>query len=218
MYRGGWRTVLVAGAWVWCAWAVAHPRLSEYVQHDITLEAGGTYVDVDVRLTFFDLHALDQEAALDADGDGRYSAAEREAYGAAVLSAAESQLGLYLGDEELPLIALYEPEIRVHAPETGSHGHRRFEVRLPYFARLPATAPAGEALEVRDGLFPALPALAAFRVRGTDGVRLRAVDGGRGLAREPDAATPLVLRATLKPAPASDAIDVPNGENPGDAL
>lgn len=181
--------------------AAAHPSLSEYVQHDVTLEAGAKYLDLTLRLTFFDRHAELQEAFLDRDGDGRFSSAERAAYRSELLKAAEKQLTLDAGGVPLELLPLYDPEITADPPDPAANPPRQFEVRLKFFARLPADTRDGAALAVRDGLFPEFPALAGFHVVGKDARHLTAESDGHNLARPADAKQPLVLDARLSVAP-----------------
>ena len=177
--------------------AEAHPKLSEYVQHDITLEAGSSYIDLTIRLTFFDRHATLQELFLDSDGDGGFSGAERKAFRRELLEAAEEQFSLHAGAAQLELVPLYDPVIKAAAPDESGNIHRRFEVHLTFFARLPRGARNGVALEVRDGLYPNLPALAGFHVAGKDGIRITTDNAGHDLTRPADPKQPLVLGARL---------------------
>lgn len=208
MFRGLLTIVLPFSGVAFLLPAAAHSNLSEYVQHDITLEAGATYIDLTARLIFFDRHAALQELFLDSDGDGRFSEMELKAFRNDVLREAEARLTLLAGTESLALIPLYAPEIVGASPETAPGHHRRFEVRLKFFARLPA-APAGElALEVRDGLYPAFPALAGFHVAGKDGIRVVADSGGQALSRPAGAPEPMALtgRLTRAARPAPDEV------------
>lgn len=178
--------------------AAGHPSLSEYVQHDVTLHAGSEYLDLTIHLTFFGRHAERQEIFLDGDGDGQFSTAEREAFAAEVLEAAARQVQLHVGTKPLTLVPLFDPEFRIIIPEGSGEAHRRFELRLDFFAPLPTFDGAGVELAVHNGLYPELPAMAAFHVVGSDVARLHADCTGRDLGRPPGPEATLVLRARLE--------------------
>lgn len=175
----------------------AHPNLAEYVQHDITLEANGSYLDVTARVTFFGRHAELQALFLDSDGDGRYSSAERKAFGKVLLADAEKQLALRIGGQALPLLPLHDPEIRAPGGAIDRPGDR-FEVQLRFFARLPRASGTEATVEVRDGLFPDFPVLAGFRVSGKEGMQLKTESSGHGLTRPAGSEEVLVLEAILQ--------------------
>lgn len=180
--------------------AAGHPSLSQYVQHDVTLRAGQEYLDLTIHLTFFGRHAERQEIFLDRDGDGQFSTAERAAFAAEVLEAAARQVQLHVGTKPLTLVPLFDPQIRVIAPEGNGEAHRRFELKLDFFAPLPSSDGAGVELAVHNGLYPELPAMAAFHVVGSDAARLHADCTGRELGRPPGPEASVVLRARLETA------------------
>ena len=145
MIRGLSLLVFALSAVVFSRGAVAHENLSEFVQHDVTLEAGATYIDLTLRLTFFDHRAEDQQLLLDSDGDGRFSSAERATFRKALLKAVEEQMSLHADGHELNLLPRYDPEIRTD-PESG-----RFEIRLHLFTRRP-TKVKGSTKVVCEGM------------------------------------------------------------------
>ncbi|MCF6286250.1 MAG: hypothetical protein L3K26_13835 [Candidatus Hydrogenedentes bacterium] len=172
--------------------AVAHQKLSEGVQQQVSLEAGTTYIDLTLRLTFFDHQAEHQQLLLDSNGDGRFSSAERTAFGKALLKMAEKQVSLHAEGRKLALLPRYDPEIRADPAESG-----HFEIRLHFFARRSTKIDEGALLEVRSGLFPHIPALTAFRVSGRNGVRISTAGSTHKLTRPANASQPLVLAARL---------------------
>jgi len=179
--------------------AGAHPNLSEYVQHDITLTAGAIYADLTVRLTFFGRHAEIQEILLDADGDGHAGLEERQAFRATLLKSASKHVALTADGEPLDLLPLNEPALK--AGQGGPEGapHQRFEITLKFFARLPAGAQGPATLEIHDRLYPAYAALATFKVRAEDSRRLSVQDTGHDLARPAHSNDALILSALLHP-------------------
>jgi len=181
--------------------ARAHPRLSEFVQHEVSAKAGSTYIDVTVRLTFFDRLSASQEVLLDRDGDGEFGYAELALFRTELLKTVENQITLHVSDQPLELLPLFDPEIKVESPQPKRARNGRFDVVLHFFARLPDGLRDGAPLEIHDGLYPRYAAIAQFHVAGEDGVRLSAVGDGHDLGRQADAAAPLVLRALFEAAP-----------------
>lgn len=177
--------------------AAAHSNLSEYVQHDVTLEAGDVYLDLTVQLTFFDDQAERQRRALDSDGDGSFSTSEHAAFQKTLLAEADTKLALQSGDTSLELVPRYDPEIQCVASASGEGAHLRFEVRLHYFVRRPDALQEGAELEVHDGLYPEIPAMAALRVTAKEGCRISVGNGGRERGRSADSPGPLVFEARL---------------------
>jgi hypothetical protein len=181
--------------------AAAHPTLSEYVQHEVSANAGSTYIDLTVRLTFFDRLSESQEGLLDRNSDGRFSTVENTLFCKDLLKSVEKQITLHVSNQQLELLPLYDPEIKVDSQKSNRARNGRFEVHLHFFARLPQGLREGAALEVRDGLYPQFPAIANFHVAGTDGLRLAADTNGHDLSRQAHSKQPLVLRASLEVVP-----------------
>lgn len=195
MFRG----ILPCTIGAWCALlaphAPAHPALSDCVQHDIRLEAGPDYIDLTVRLTFFDRHAAVQEAFADADGDGHISRPERAAYGRDVLEQAARELALSVDGEPVELAPLHDAALTL--PPPGDAPHRRFEIELVFFAPAPPAGRGEAPVQLRNGLFPDYAAMTAFHVAGRDGVRVRAAEVGQPLSRAAGAEEPPPLEALL---------------------
>lgn len=200
MIRGLSLLVFALSAIVFSRGAVAHPNLSAFVQHDVSLKAGATYIDLTLRLTFFDHRAEDQQLLLDSDGDGRFSSAERATFRKALLKAVEEQMSLHADGHELNLLPRYDPEIRTD-PESG-----RFEIRLHLFTRRPTKVKGSTLVEVHNRLFPNVPALTAFHVAGKNGVRVTTAGGTHNLTRPANASRPLVLTARLHPPTHKEAV------------
>ncbi len=200
MIRGLSLLVFALSAIVFSRGAVAHPNLSAFVQHDVSLKAGATYIDLTLRLTFFDHRAEDQQLLLDSDGDGRFSSAERATFRKALLKAVEEQMSLHADGHELNLLPRYDPEIRTD-PESG-----RLEIRLHLFTRRPTKVKGSTLVEVHNRLFPNVPALTAFHVAGKNGVRVTTDGGTHNLTRPANASRPLVLTARLHPPTHKEAV------------
>ena len=204
MIRGLSLLVFALSAIVFSRGAVAHPNLSAFVRHDVSLKAGATYIDLTLRLTFFDHRAEDQQLLLDSDGDGRFSSAERATFRKALLKAVEEQMSLHADGHELNLLPRYDPEIRADPEESG-----RFEIRLHMFTRRPTKVEGTTLLEVHYGLFPNIPALTAFHVAGKNGVRVTTAASTHKLTRPANALRPLVLTARLHPPTAQEEVSKP---------
>ena len=200
MIRGLSLLVFALSAIVFSRGAVAHPNLSAFVQHDVSLKAGATYIDLTLRLTFFDHRAKEQQLLLDSDGDGRFSSAERATFRKALLKAVEEQMSLHADGHELNLLPRYDPEIRTD-PESG-----RFEIRLHLFTRRPTKVKGSTLVEVHNRLFPNVPALTAFHVAGKNGVRVTTAGRTHNLTRPANASRPLVLTARLHPPTHKEAV------------
>ena len=179
-----------------CGLAMAHSTLSAYVQHDVLLEASKAYLDITVQLTFFDDEAEAQRRALDVNGDGNFSAKERAAFEKALVAKAEKTLLLYVDGTALELVPRFDPEIACAVPP-GGEAHLRFEIRLHFFADLPALPDGRAALEVHDSLFADVPAMASLRVAAKDGIQISAANGGRERPRAEGADAPLIFEAQL---------------------
>lgn len=201
MIRGLHLLVFALSAIVLSRGAVAHPNLSAFVKHDVSLNACATYVDLTLGLTFFDQRAEDQRLLLDSDGDGRFSSAERATFRKALLKTVDEQMSLYADGLELSLVPRYDPEIRTDPEESG-----RFEIRLHLFARRPTQAKGSTLVEIHNGLFPNDPILTAFHVAGKNGVRVTTAEGTHNLTRPADASRPLVLTAQLHPPTHKEAV------------
>jgi hypothetical protein len=190
------RWVMACWLAVPCSLAMAHSTLSAYVQHDVLLEASKAYLDLTVQLTFFDDEAEAQRSALDVNGDGDFSAEERAAFKKALMAEAEKTLLLHVDGAALELVSRFDPEI-VCAVPPGGEAHLRFEIRLHFFADLPALPDGKAALEVHDSLFADVPAMASLRVSAKDGTQITATNGGRERPRAEGASAPLIFEAQL---------------------
>ena len=190
------RWVMAIGLALPCGFAMAHSTLSAYVQHDVLLEASKTYLDLTVQLTFFDDEAEARRDALDVNGDGDFSAEERAAFKKALMAEAEKALLLHVDGAALELVSRFDPEIACAVPP-GGEAHLRFEIRLHFFADLPALPDGKAALEVHDSLYADVPAMASLRVAAKDGIQISAANGGRERPRAEGADAPLIFEAQL---------------------
>lgn len=190
------RWVMACWLAVPCGLAMAHSNLSAYIQHDVHLEASKAYLDLTLQLTFFDDEAEAQRSILDTNGDGDFSVEERAAFKKALLAEAEKALSLHVAGTRVELVSRFDPEIECAVPP-GGEAHLRFDIRLHFFADLPALPGGKAALEVHDSLFADVPAMASLRVSAKDGFEIVAANGGRERPRAEGTAAPLILEAQL---------------------
>jgi hypothetical protein len=156
-----------------------HEVLTTYIQHRVGVVVAARYLDVTVQLTFFEDSSAHERQHMDADGDGRLTRAETDAY----LRQLESQLAqavkLRVAGQPVPLVPLREPELDLlgHA-RVGPRHHR---LTLFFFAATPTNLVPGVELVVEDRLWPEARALGSIQVQGKDGYRLEPVALGEPL-------------------------------------
>ena len=149
--------------------ASAHPALRDFVQHRAVIAAGATHVDVSLELTFYEHVSAAERARMDADADGRVSAAEGRRYLASLAATFEDGVVLTVDGAPLDLAALDEPRLDLmDDARVGPHPHA---VRLSYFARTPPTLRPPSVLELRDRLWSNTAALRSIEIGGTDAFR-----------------------------------------------
>ena len=151
--------------------STAHEPLAACVQHRLQLTVGARYLDLTLDLTFFEEWSARERRAMDADGNGRITRSESEAYLKKLAPVLAQQLRLRVAGRELELVPLYDPELDLLVSNQTGPGHHR--LRLWFFAS-PAALRAGDEIVVEDGLWPQAPALATLQVEGRDGCALEA--------------------------------------------
>jgi nickel/cobalt transporter (NicO) family protein len=127
--------------------ASAHPLGNFTISHFSGLRVGPETVAVRYALDFAEIPALDELRALDRDGDGRASDAERDAYLRRRLPVWEKGLALTIGAQRLPL-RTRQAHVEV-LPGTGSLKTVRLTAEMA--AALPPGAAGARALRFRDG-------------------------------------------------------------------
>lgn len=177
--------------------AFAHADLSEYVQHEATLDAHGEYIDITLQLTFFDELAEARRRSLDRDGNGDISPEEQTALKKALLLEAEKAIVLQADGTGVELVSRFDPEIECAVPGSGG-AHLRFVIRLHFFAERPPLPAGGVSLELTDGLLGDIPAMASLRVTGKDGLSISAIDEAREHSRTAGAPASLIFKAHLE--------------------
>jgi hypothetical protein len=199
MRRGFNRFIPMLLGLLLCQAALAHDTLSDYVQHDVTLDVGPTYIDVALRLTFFEEHAESQQRLLDVDEDGIVTPDEQIRYRKTLLASLGKTLKLQLGGKALDLLPLYDPDFRLSKGVAGEHDHARFVVKSRLFARRPKGTARDGVIIFRDGLYPKVPAMAALHVHGQEGIRVSIEDNAAKTSRAGGALRALELRARIHP-------------------
>lgn len=135
--------------------AFAHPESGDYLQHRIELSAKADHIVLTVEITFDAKRSYEERRKIDADKDGRFSNAERNAYFDQIDAEADKQLQLSINGKAVTLVPLYDPELDLY----NSHDAERHPhvLRLTYFAEVKCIP--GDAVTVVDGLWPNEPAI-----------------------------------------------------------
>jgi hypothetical protein len=159
--------------------APAHEVLVQYLQHRVALTLGARHVDVTVELTFFEDGSEHEREHMDANGDGRLSRAETDAWLRQLEPRLAEAITLRVDGRPVSLIPLRAPELDLLGDWRVGRGHHR--LTLFFFASTPADLAPGAEVVVEDRLWPKVRALVALRVEGRDGARLEAVPFGDSL-------------------------------------
>jgi hypothetical protein len=153
--------------------ASPHEVLAQYLQHRVAVTLGARHVDVSVELTFFEDGSEHEREHMDADGDGRLSRAETDAWLRQLEPRLAEAITLRVDGRPVALIPLRAPELDLLGDWRVGRGHHR--LTLFFFASTPADLAAGAEVVVEDRLWPKVRALVALQVEGRDGARLEAV-------------------------------------------
>ena len=153
--------------------ASPHEVLAQYLQHRVALTLGARHVDVTVELTFFEDGSEHEREHMDADGDGRLSRAETDAWLRQLEPRLAEAITLRVDGQPVSLIPLRAPELDLLGDWRVGRGHHR--LTLFFFASTPADLAAGAEVVVEDRLWPKVRALVALQVEGRDGAQLEAV-------------------------------------------
>lgn len=164
----GW-TVFATGFVSQCA--LAHVSLEEYVRQAVAMSVDATNIDISFQFSFPSSLSHQERKRMDTDGDGVLRKKDREAYLAEVTEQASKALKLIVDGQALALIPLAEPVLDLQGAEgVEAHPH---ELRLEFFARIPATFGVDSRLTLDSGLWADLPMMVSISAQGEDGIRLR---------------------------------------------
>jgi hypothetical protein len=150
-----------------------HEVLTTYIQHRVGVVVAARYLDVTVELTFFEDGSEHEREHMDADGDGRLSRAETDAWLRQLEPRLAEAIKLRVDGRPVALIPLRAPELDLLGDWRVGRGHHR--LTLFFFASTPPTWRPGAEVVVEDRLWPKVRALVALQVEGRDGARLEAV-------------------------------------------
>lgn len=175
---GQWARVHVVIGWVVFgmlmkpnAPACAHDLLARYIQHTAHLTVGAKHLDLELELTFFEEESTKERQAMDADGDGRISSAEKESYLTRLAPTLRRSVTLRVGGSEVALTPLYEPELDLLANNRTGPGHHC--LRLFLFASTPPHLRPGDEIVVEDRLWPAASSFGTMHTDGREGFKLQ---------------------------------------------
>ena len=152
--------------------AGAHDVLAEYIQHAVTVTVGSNHTDLELELTFFELHSGAERKAMDTDRDGLVSTDERQTYLARVAPTLARQVSLRVNGKELTLTPLYEPELDLPENSTAKLSHHHLRIFL--FCATPANLKSGDSIVLGDRLWPSARFLGSVHAEGRDGCKLEA--------------------------------------------
>ncbi len=150
----------------------AHDVLADYIQHAVTVRVGRRHIDLEMDLTFFELHSAEERRSMDTDRDGFVSTVEREDYLRRLAPTFAHQVVLRIAGTHLLMAPLYEPELDVIEMNTSRLSHHRLKIWL--FTATPLDLKSGDRIEIVDRLWPTAKCLGAIRTEGRDGCRLEA--------------------------------------------
>lgn len=147
-----------------------HDLFNAYIQHRVALTVGRQHLDVTVVLTFFEDSSEHERDHMDANGDGKITRAEIEAYMREFEPRWFKAVTLRQGDCSIALTPLREPEVDLLGNDKVGRGHHR--LTLFYFASTPPDLNASAELIIENRLWPDARALVALHVEGRDGFRI----------------------------------------------
>lgn len=135
--------------------AFAHPDLGSYLQHRIALTPAADHIEVVIEITFDGARSLAERKRIDANGDGKLSRNERDAYLQGVQGEAETRVTLSINGKQTRLLALYAPKLDLlDSRDIEQHPH---VLQLSFFAS--AQCSAGDHFTVIDDLWSDSPAI-----------------------------------------------------------
>ena len=150
----------------------AHDVLADYIQHTGVVTVGSNHIDLELELTFFERHSFAERKAMDTDGDGFVSTAERLSYFKPLAPTLATRVSLIVAGKRLTLTPLYEPELDLTEASTSKLSHHRLRIFL--FTATPVELKSGDGIVIEDCLWPAAKFLGSIRAEGRDGCKLEA--------------------------------------------
>jgi len=178
------KPVLSRAAWAGIVFAIAlpaqaHQSLERYVQHVATLSVSPENIDLTLEISFNAQDSLEERRAMDSNKDGTISADEKKAYLKRILDDVAQRVRLSVGEEELRLVSLYDPELDFYdSRDLEAHPHL---LRVFLFARTPKSLKEGSVIALEDKLWEDKPAMLQAGVNGKDGIDLIASQSGSAL-------------------------------------
>lgn len=155
--------------------ADAHAVFMSFVRHDVSVTADSTNIDITIELTFHEIPSLAERRYMDGDHDGTIIPDEIERYLKDRADRFDEAILLRIGDRELPVIRLYEPQVDLLGVDTIAPSHH--VLRLFYFARTPKNLDVDSDIIVAESLWSRSPAMGSLEVTGEDGIELYAEPG-----------------------------------------
>lgn len=186
---------------LWIGWlggavpASSHEVLAQYLQHRVAVTLGARHVDVTVELTFFEDGSAHEREHMDADGDGRLSRAETDAWLRQLEPRLAGAITLRLDGRPVALIPLRAPELDLLGDERVGRSHHR--LTLFFFAPTPVDLVPGAEVVVEDRLWPKSRAVVVLQVEGRDGARLEAASLGDSLRLPAREGEPRMFKARV---------------------
>jgi hypothetical protein len=141
--------LLLAGCTFACTPLRAHPIVSTDINRHVTLRVTDDRLEIRYIYEMLEIAAINTARAWDSDGDGRTSAAERDAYAAALAGELSRELHVRLNGNEVPLAL---DGVRWELGE-GAMGLATWKMIARFTGRLPVQTSTAE-LEYRDDLRP----------------------------------------------------------------
>jgi hypothetical protein len=135
--------------WISGSSADAHPIVSTDINRHVTLRVTDDRLEIRYLYEMLEIAAINTARAWDADGDGKTSAAERDAYAANLGAELLRHLHVRLDDDPVPLTL---ERVRWELGE-GAMGLATWKLHARFTAHLPLRAATG-ALDYRDDLRP----------------------------------------------------------------
>jgi hypothetical protein len=145
----------------------AHDLFAEYVHHRVKLSARENHLDLTFELTFFEEGSEQERRIMDCDGSGRIERGEVDAYVKRLSRGLTNAPTVFVGDEQLRVSPLYEPEVNLLGNDAVQWAHHRLV--LFYFVPVLPRLTDGAVLRVGDPFWPSWPAVVVVQGAASEG-------------------------------------------------